>query len=213
MATKQEVISRAKEIIASYPTAGKAKVNAYLKAEYGVGLRSATVLKLKSEVAKEQPQLAPELYQTGGYKPTYRAIYNQWIKGGFTRYEARELTLGGGRLTVDGSRRVLNSIPGQAAIRTRQDWIQARLKDGWTKKQIRQRILEDYKRHLGTFDKFGKPYSPWSNIRAEYLTKAKISKKQYKEMMEKRQAKKERRQQSKTRKREKELRHPLSDKR
>lgn len=211
MATKQEIISRAKEIIASQPSAGKSRVNTYLKIEFGVGLRSSTILTLKAQVAKEQPRLAPELYRTGGTRPTYRAVYNKWVRAGFIPYEARELTLGGGRLSVAGAEKVLNSIPGQSAIKTRQDWINRLHREGYTKRQIRQFIVDDYNRRLGTLDKHGKPYSPWTHVRDEYRPKPKVSRQQYKDMTESRRIKAKQRREY--RQHQKELRHPLSDKR
>lgn len=194
MATRDEILKRAREIITSEPSAGKNKINQILKIEYGVGLRSSKILEVKAEVSRDNPKLAPELYRTGGVRPSYRAIYREYIKNGFIPYEARELALGGGRLSPEGSLKVLGSQPGQAALKSRRDWVVARLKDGFTKKEIRQMIINDYNKWLGTRDKHGKPFSPWSAIRDEYRPKPRISKQAYKDMLEKRKIKKEARQ-------------------
>jgi hypothetical protein len=182
MATRQELFNRAKEIIRAQPTAGKERINYYLRAEYGVGLRSSKVLELKREVAKAEPKLAPELYRSGGYRRGYRDIYNDWRKAGFLPYEARELTIGGGRLSIDGSRKVFDSMPGKLARRSRERYIVVRLREGKSPQEIRQMIVDSYKRSLGTLDKHGKPFSPWTHIRDEYKPRKKVKKKEYKQM-------------------------------
>lgn len=186
MATRQQIINRALEIIRAEPSAGKKRINDYLKAEYGVGLRSSSILELKARVAKVSPELGPELYKGGGYRRGYREIYNDWRKAGFLPYEARELTVGGGRLSIAGSRRVFDSIPGEKARKSRERYIVERLRAGYTPKEIKEMILDSYRRYLGTLDKHGKPYSPWTNIRDEYKPKPKIKPKEYKEMTTKR---------------------------
>jgi len=186
MATNQEILARAREIIRSQPTAGKERVNYYLRAEFGVGLRSSTVLRIKSDVAKAHPVLAPELYRGGGYRRGFRDIYNDWRSAGFTPYEARELTVGGGRLTIAGSRKVYDSKPGKKARSSRERYIVGLLRAGYTPKEIREMITDSYRRRLGTLDKHGKPFSPWTNIRDEYKPKPKVKKKAYQAMATKR---------------------------
>ena len=194
MATREEIIKRAKETIIAYPSAGKTKINTYLVLEFGVGLRSSKILELKKEVARDNPILAPELYKTGGSRKGYNDVYKAWKDAGFTPYEARELTLGNGRLSKQGAKKVLNSAPGKAARKVREKWVKDRLKDGWTKKEIKAQILRDYQNRLGKLDKHGKPFSPWSAIRDEYKPKPKVTKQQYKDMTEKRKAKRAKRQ-------------------
>jgi ligand-binding sensor domain-containing protein len=55
--------------------AGKNRVNAILRIEYGIGLRSETILQLKAEVASENPKLLPDLYRLGGVPNKLNDIY------------------------------------------------------------------------------------------------------------------------------------------
>lgn len=179
MATKQERISRAKEIIESYPSAGKSRVNQYLKAEFGKGLRSSTVLELKRQVAAEKPRLYSELYERGGVPRGYNEIYKGWIRAGFLAFEAREFTLGhGSRYMAFDARAVFDSEPARAARQFRSDLIRQQLAQGWTKKQIRDNIIDFYRR--------SKKVDPWSHIRAEYKPRKTIDYIDYREKVRRR---------------------------
>lgn len=166
MATKQEITERAKEIIASNPTAGKTRVNRQLREEFGKGLRSSTILKLKGEVATEKPSLYPLLYARGSVPKELRDIYNGWKQAGFLTFEARELTLGHGeRYRSFDAKAVFDSIPGQKARETRLNLVRQQFRDGWTKKQIRDNIIDFYIK--------GRKVGPWEHIRAEYKPRQK----------------------------------------
>ncbi len=161
MATKQEIRIRAREIIESYPSAGKQRVNRYLQAEFGKGLRSSTILEIKREVATESPRLIPELYQTGTVSREVRDIYNGWRKAGFLDFEARELTVGHGeRYRAFDTRAVFDSATGQAARQFRTQMVRDQLRRGWTKQQIRDNIIDFYRR--------SRKVDPWEHLRAEY---------------------------------------------
>jgi len=164
MVSKQEIITRAKEIIESHPTVGKAKVNEFLRAEFGIGLRSSTVLSLKREVASEQPKLFSELYRRGSVAKGLDDIYKGWRDAGFLPSEARELTVGhGDRYLKFDARAVYNSPTGQSAREFRSKIVREQIKMGWTKKQIRDNLIDFYRR-IRKFD-------PWEHIRAEYKPK------------------------------------------
>lgn len=167
MATKQEIISRAKEILTSNPFFGKERVNQFLRAEFGVGLRSSKILSLKREVGEEKPELFADLYGRGSVGGGLNDIYRGWIKAGFLPSEARELTVGSGSsyLKFD-ARAVYNSEPGIAARDFRSNLVQQQRKMGWTKTQIISNILDFYKRI--------KKFDPWEHIRAEYRPKKKV---------------------------------------
>ncbi len=161
MATKQEILARAKQIIEADPTSGKKRVNTLLQAEYGMGLRSSTVLRLKQEVANEKPYLFPQLYLRGSVPTSYNEIYRGWLKSGFLAFEARELTLGHGeRYKAFDAASVFNSAPGEAARETRMAMVREWLAKGWTKQEIREHIIDYYRK--------SKVIDPWSHIRAEY---------------------------------------------
>ncbi|KKM27848.1 hypothetical protein LCGC14_1570600 [marine sediment metagenome] len=167
MATREEILARAKDIIGVYPGLGKNRVNQLLRDEFGVGLRSESIIRLKREVAAEQPRLLSELYARGGLPRGYREIYKGWINAGFLPFEARELTVGHGvRLMAFNSKEVFDSRPGREARRFRIEIIRQQLAMGWTKKQIRDNIIEFYRK--------GRKVDPWEHIRAEYKPRKRV---------------------------------------
>jgi hypothetical protein len=173
MATKTEILAKAKELITSHPTSGKNRINVMLKSEFGVGLRSATILKLKAEVATEQPALYPMLYAAGSVPKVLNEVYKGWIRSGFLAFEARELTLGhGSRYRAFDAKAVYDSIPGQKARETRSNMVHEQLRMGWTKQQIRQNIIDFYLK--------SKKVDPWAHIRAEYKPKKRVDFRDYK---------------------------------
>lgn len=161
MPKKEEVYQRAKEIIASDPTASKNRINQFLRAEYGVGLRSETVLRLKREVGEERPNLMPMLYSRGSVQGSLNDIYAGWIRAGFLPFEARELTVGHGeRYRNFDARGIFDSETGKATRATRIAYVQRLRKAGWSDAQIRQNIIDFYlKRH---------EFDVWRHIREEY---------------------------------------------
>lgn len=164
MASREQKIIRAKQLIQSEPFLGKNRINAILKSEFGSGLRSQEILNVKSAVAKESPKLISQLYYKGGIPRKLDGVYNGWRMAGFLPHEARELTIGHGA-SFD-SNAVFNSEPGKAARQSRIDWINMLHRQGWSKKQIRKELIDYYIR--------GKEKSPWDFIRAEYRDKKKI---------------------------------------
>lgn len=167
MASREEILARAKEIIEVYPSAGKDRVNQYLRAEYGVGLRSEAILRLKREVSAERPQMLWELYARGGLPRGYNQIYRGWIEAGFLPFEAREFTVGhGSRYLAFDARAVFNSTTGKAARRFRTELIQQQLAMGWSRREIRENIIDFYRR--------GRKVDPWEHIRAEYKPRKRI---------------------------------------
>lgn len=186
MATKQEILARARQIITENPSAGKERINKQLRAEYGKGLRSSTVLKIKEQVANEQPALYPLLYATGGVPPQLRDIYNGWRKSGFLNFEARELTLGhGDRYRQFDARAVFDSAPGQAARETRLNLVRQQLQSGWTKQQIKDNIIDFYRK--------SKKVDPWEHIRAEYKPRKRVDFIDYRDKVRRRAKDKQRR--------------------
>lgn len=172
MATRQEIMARAKQLIEQSPSAGKARINKQLQAEFGVGLRSSAVLKLKEEVATAIPSLAPELYRTGGVPKGLNDIYKGWRNAGFLPFEARELTVGHGeRYRAFDAKAVFDSAPGEAARQTRTDLIRQQLRNGWTRKQIRENIIDFYLK--------SRKFDPWRHIRAEYKPLKKVDYRDY----------------------------------
>jgi len=179
MASREEIIARAKEILEVYPAIGKSRVNQYLRAEYGVGLRSDTILQVKRELVAERPQMLWELYARGGLPRGYNDIYKGWRDSGFLPFEARELTVGHGvRYLGFDARAVFNSVPGRAARQFRRELIQGQLAMGWSKKRIRENIIDFYRK--------GRKVDPWEHIRAEYRPRRKIDFIDYREKVRQR---------------------------
>lgn len=168
MATKrQEIIDRAKEILAANPYFGKERVNQFLRVEFGVGLRSSKILSLKREVGEEKPELYADLYERGSVGGGLNDIYRGWIKAGFLPAEARELTIGSGVSYRNfDARAVYDSEPGKAAREFRANLVSQQLSMGWSKKQIIDNILDFYRRI--------KKFDPWEHIRAEYKPRKKV---------------------------------------
>lgn len=186
MATKEEIRARAKQLIAENPLSGKERINKQLRAEFGKGLRSSTVLKLKGEVSAERPSLYPQLYSTGSVPRGLNEIYKGWLRSGFLAFEARELTLGhGDRYRSFDAKAVFDSIPGQLARETRANLVRQQLRDGWTKKQIRDNITDFYLRSKKT--------DVWAHIRAEYKPKKQVDYTDYREKVRRRAKAKQRR--------------------
>ena len=167
MAKREDIQARAKEIIEAYPGAGKRRINQYLRNEFDVGLRSETIIKLKREVAGEHPRLLSSLYPRGGLPRGYNETYKGWIQAGFLPFEARELTVGhGARFMAFDSKAVFDSAPGEKARQFRINIISQQLKMGWTKKQIRENILDFYRK--------GRKADPWEHVRAEYKPRKRV---------------------------------------
>lgn len=175
----ENIRASAKQLIKDNPTWGKNKINDVLRKEYGVGIRSESVLLLKSEVSRENPKLSSSLYRTGGVTHNLSDIYNGWRKAGFMPYEARELTIGHGNKF--DAQKVFDSIPAQEARAFRIKIINEQIKMKWTKKQIRENILDFYIRSRSA--------SPWEHIRAEYKPRLKKDFVTYKTLAEKRRIK------------------------
>lgn len=175
----ENIRARAKELIKDNPTWGKNKVNDVLRKEYGVGLRSESILAIKGDVASESPKLAPTLYRTGGVSPKLNDIYNGWRQSGFLPFEARELTVGHGK--EFDARKVFDSIPAQRAREFRIKIVKEQKEMGWTNKQIYENILDFYLR--------SKSASPWEHIRAEYKPRLKKDFQTYKTLANKRRIK------------------------
>lgn len=175
----ENIRARAKELIKDNPTWGKNKINDVLRREYGVGIRSKSVLMLKGEVSRENPKMSSTLYRTGGVSRNLNEIYNGWRKAGFMPYEARELTVG--HKNPFDAQKVFDSVPAQEARTFRKKIIDEQIKMGWTKKQIRDNILDFYLR--------SKSASPWEHIRAEYKPRLKKDFQTYKTLANKRRIK------------------------
>lgn len=171
MVSRDIILSRAKGIIEANPTYGKDKINAILKSEFGVGIRSSALLQIKRDVATTNPRLIPYLYRTGGVPNKYVGIYNGWRKAGFLPFEARELTIGH-KYGYD-AKAVFDSEPAKSARAFRTQIIKQQIEMGWTKQQIIDNIIGFYTR--------GKGSSPWEHIRAEYKPRKVIDFKEYRE--------------------------------
>ena len=95
MATRQQIITRAKVLINENPDAGRRKIASDLRAEFGRGLRDAVILGLQRQRFPEKGQVAPYQFakaNTKEFRPLRQGRYNKLVKANFTRKEALALS-------------------------------------------------------------------------------------------------------------------------
>lgn len=129
MATQQERIERAKQIILQHPTLGKDAINKQLRKEFGAGLRRIEVGKLKKRVTAQTPALSHQFFlrqyrtkrlQEEGFLPEEAHFYSQFSI----------------------------SQPGLEKLRTfRKSEIRKARKSGITKQKIERYIRDSYGAH------------------------------------------------------------------
>jgi len=84
MATRQQIIQRARELIQAHPTWGKDKINRELKTQYGSGLRRSEVARLKRSIipptVQEQTQLVLryQKLRNEGFLPEEAQYYSRF---------------------------------------------------------------------------------------------------------------------------------------
>lgn len=171
-----EIRDRAKELWEQHPTWGKRRMADELKAQYGQAPRWETLLRIKKQVAYQQPERAAEYYTRGGVGRNRINIYKGWRDAGFLPFEARELTYGHGAKSrsLTWAKTVFNSMPGKAARQSRLSWIENLRDRGWTRKQIEREAREYYRRDSQR--------TPWDFIRQEYKPRQKVDFKEYRAM-------------------------------
>jgi len=96
MATREQKIVRAKELIAAYPQAGRREIARKLRQQYDEGLRDSVILSLQREVYPERRRVIVDPYQlaksTERYRPLRQGRYNKLVKMNFSSEEARKLS-------------------------------------------------------------------------------------------------------------------------
>lgn len=97
MLTREEKLTRAKEIIAASPAAGRRAIAKVLRLEMGKGLRDAVILSLQREAYPERRRIIVEPYQLAEplerrYRPLKQGRYNKLVKMNFSAEEARKLS-------------------------------------------------------------------------------------------------------------------------
>lgn len=181
-----EKTQRVKELIKAEPSIGKNRINSYLRAEFGSGLRDGKVLEIKNTVAGENPNLLPDMYTHGGVSRDRLETYHGWVKAGFLPFEAREFVMGhGDRYKNFDYKAIYDSAPGRAARATRTRIIEDNKKSGWSWKQNVDNIVNFYKH--------SKDKDPWEHIRAEYHGRKVVDFKDYRQKIAKRAQRKQKR--------------------
>lgn len=167
---------RARELFGENPSWGKRRVAYALKQEYGKALRWETLLDIKRQVAYATPSRAGEFYRTGGVSRQRLSIYRGWRSAGFTSFESHELIYGHGRrpISLEGARRIFQSVPGRLARRSRGRWLRGLINRGWSKSGILVEIKKYYRS--------GGRRSPWDFIRLEYKPQKKVDFRDYRHM-------------------------------
>jgi hypothetical protein len=97
MMKRNELIIKARELIASQPDAGRRKIASELRREYGTGLRDAVILSLQREAYPERRRIIVEPYQLAKplearYRPLRQSRYNKLVKMNFSNDEAHKFS-------------------------------------------------------------------------------------------------------------------------
>ena len=97
MATRSEIIARAKELIAIESEASRRRIASELRQEFGTALRDAHILALQREAYPERRRIIVDPYQLARplearYKPVRQSRYNKLVKMNFNSDEARKLS-------------------------------------------------------------------------------------------------------------------------
>jgi len=96
MATREQKIVRAKELIAASPQAGRREIARKLRQQYDEGLRDSVILGLQRAAYPERGVVIVAPYQlakpTERYRPLRQGRYNKLVKMNFSPEEARKLS-------------------------------------------------------------------------------------------------------------------------
>lgn len=176
---RESRIKRAVELISDHPQWGKDRVNAQIKREFGVGLRTTDVAKLKQATLLVKPivgkkridrlielDIPPHLPRETLVKIGFEEQYHRMRSCGFLDFEIRHI-LSAGNLPM-----LFETKPFNAMLRDRLTWVKRMRKAGWTKEQV----IFEIKRY------YSKPErSPFDFLRKEYKPPLKVDFKIYRE--------------------------------
>ena len=169
-------LARAKELIIQNPSWGRVRVNKELRKEYGVGLRTIDVQRLKDATLIGRPKastgrksvksilaealITPERVSIVGFEEAYSRLRSS----GFINAEIRHIFSAG---NVPG---LFGTEPFKDMLRSRRRWFKDRRKAGWSKVQIIDAIKKHY---------VAPTRSPFDFLRIEYRPPLRVDFKRY----------------------------------
>jgi len=143
-------LARAKELFIAHPSWGRARVNKELRKQYGIGLRTIDVQRLKDATLIGRPKartgrksveailaealITPERVTIVGFDEAYMRLR----QSGFINAEIRTIFSAG---NVPG---LFGTEPFKIMLRNRRVWFKDKRKRGWSKTQIIDAIKRYY---------------------------------------------------------------------
>jgi len=171
-------LKRAEALIIQHPEWGRVRVNKELRKEYGVGLRTIDVQRLKDRTLIGRPKartgrksiasllgealITPERVTVVGFDEAYMRLRS----AGFINSEIREIFSAGNVPELFGT------APFKAMLRSRRQWFRDKIRRGWPKTKIIATIQQFY---------VPKP-SPFEFLRLEYQPPLKVDFVKYREV-------------------------------
>lgn len=183
VASREERLARAKALIIQHPDWGRIKVNKQVRKEFGIGLRTIDVQKLKDTtlIGRERAQtgrksvaellreelITPERMTTIGFDEAYHKMRS----AGFINMEIRNI------FSAGNTPMLFTTEPFKAMLVSRRKWFRDRVKSGWSKGQVIDAVKNYYSVERR---------SPFDFLRKEYKPPLRVDFKVYREAMRKR---------------------------
>jgi len=150
VASREERLARAKQLIIAHPSWGRIRINKELRKEFGIGLRTIDVQKLKDTTLIGRPRartgrksivdllaeqvITPERTITIGFDEAYHRMRS----AGFINLEIRWIFSAGNVPALFGTE------PFKVMLQNRRKWFKDRVRTGWSKGQILEAIKKCY---------------------------------------------------------------------
>ena len=167
VASREERLARAKAIIIAHPEYGRVRVNKQLRKEFGIGLRTIDVQRLKDTtlIGRERAQtgrksivgllaeelLTPERAVTIGFDEAYHKMRS----AGFINMEIRNI------FSAGNTPMLFTTEPFKAMLVSRRKWFRNRVGAGWSKGQVIDAVKNYYSvERRSPFDFLRREYKP-----------------------------------------------------
>ena len=173
-------LAKAKVLIITHPDWGRVRVNKELRKQFGVGLRTIDVQRLKDTLLIGRPKartgrksvaailaealITPERVTIVGFDEAYMRLRS----AGFINMEIRHIFSAGNVPMLFGTE------PFKIMLKNRRKWFMARRKKGWSKGQIIDAIKKYY-----TPEKRGDPFDFLREVYPEVGMRLRIDRKTY----------------------------------
>jgi len=176
-------LARAKTIIIAHPNWGRVRVNKQVRKEFGIGLRTIDVQRLKdttligrerastgrksvAEILAEEI-ITPERVITVGFDEAYHKMRS----AGFINAEIRNI------FSAGNTPMLFTTEPFKAMLVSRRKWFRDKIKSGWSKGQVIDTVKGYYSKEAR---------SPFDFLRREYKPPYRVSQTAYREAARKR---------------------------